>query len=1202
MKLTLKLSFYITILMAQLLVFKTEVAGAALKCEDIFNQDVQKTQITGLNSLGKAMTEGMLLNPHQGDIFEVYRKLFMGEPSTEVAGKTLKSVTDILAKHSDLKKQHFPEYIISTVEKIYQTPDSLDKFVKSQISTAGQVRNNLFQIAIVKSDMTMLPEQEKKSTFKTNANIEYWKRILDYKDQELPGNLKPLNLGKNSTEQEKSKARDINKARADFQFQSQQRFIKYLNRIINKSNRELLADLKSDNTAYYQKAKALFETLKYVESWMSKKGRNTQAIRQAMYDLVFTIGYGNRATLELLKSTNGLEKVEGLQKLWNEADSLAEDLKYPGHLTELKEKLQIDFPTGLSKNEDFTKIIQNFEQEVLKSPFTTKPTDSVRVRSLSIQESPFRSCLGADCSTRTYFDKALDPNYIYFTITDSNHHSSGHATVVLGTATNKKTGEIEQVAFLDKLQNIPNQQIELFLDAVNSSLQENGYQLAIPTYLGKDIRGHGGLSNMDVITDFVQMNIMPRLDQILTSFNPHAHQYKFENGYSRGNQKLEVRIFNPKTLDENTEIRPGIVTSSYLANGDLNKKQLSQDFVSLKKSENAAERMKFVSSISVIPGLERLGIYSKHQFLENLKEFIENPNEDFVLRKKSLVEYISVLGINVMTKNNFIERFSSSERIQIFSELKNWQNSEDKNKKNIGVWACIEAYKQKGIFSYDDLKSILEAYEFASSTQDTFLNGLISKNQIYDLMKVKLFESSTSFELRKEIIYELLFGQVFVNIYQLPNHTELSIFVKNFTEKQKNEIKNELLSWEKSDNTNLKKRYDRYISFSQEICGNYWERYSLHRIFLNSIGLLDLRLAILKAAKRGASKQVFESIIEHGGRLDSVDSFDRNVLDILIRNNYLNEELITLFHDRERMNSVGPNGLTPLTTAIIYSGTGVIRLLQKNGASKVDVDKLKELFTEIIEIYKNSKFDFYAISTHTEMIVNINKFAPELTEYMLSKLSEDDKVALAGFVSSPKNLKKKLFNNLIKTSKPNEKYGPRQETLLHYFFSDYKQIEQLVKAGWNIDSQSVEGETPLHYAAAKSELEGVKALIKMGARMDIYDDEGSPAAYVAGMARQELTKKSIWPKVVAAIVQSGGSVLLQNGYGGDILHRAMNYSYNDLAKVLVQNGVKTNNKNDQGYTPADVARIKRNKEGLEILENTKRIYFPDRNELFRVEE
>lgn len=78
--------------------------------------------------------------------------------------------------------------------------------------------------------------------FQIEANLGYWKKVLDYQETKMPENL--------SKEQQK-----------EYQKKSKERFITYLNRIISKSNRDLLADIKNENTTYTNKTKALFKTM-----------------------------------------------------------------------------------------------------------------------------------------------------------------------------------------------------------------------------------------------------------------------------------------------------------------------------------------------------------------------------------------------------------------------------------------------------------------------------------------------------------------------------------------------------------------------------------------------------------------------------------------------------------------------------------------------------------------------------------------------------------------------------------------------------------------------------------------------------------------------------------------------------------------------------------------------------------------------------
>lgn len=694
--------------------YKKDQSGLIIN--KITNSITDKKAISDLKSFGQAMTEGMLLNAEQADLFEVYRKIYFGDPNTSVNNESLKSVTEILKKYPDLKKTPFREYEISAVEKNYESTESLNKYLKSQIQIAGEVRNNLLQI---------------------EANLGFWKKIFDYQDLPMPDEIKQMQskLGKDSPASEKEAYRN---AKSAFEANAKKRFETYLNRMISRKNRELLADLKNDKEDYQKKAKSLFTTLKYIQEWMDKKGRNTQNIRQAMVDLIHTVGFGNQATQILLKSKNAMERIEGLKKILDERDAMAMDLGFAGHFQELQANLKIEFPTGLSKNENPSQNIQKLEQEILdQGKFTTKPTETVRVRSLSIQEAPFRSCLGgSDCSTRTYFSKALDPNYNYFTMTDSLNNSSGHVTVVLGEAINPQTNQKEKVAFMDKLQNVPSQKIPSFLQAVSLSLRERGYKLGVP----EDVGEHNGLSNMATINHYVAKEIIPKLTEKLVDFVPHQHQYNFENRYSRAYNRLSIKIYEQISFDKDIEVKSGKEYHNFIAPKDLEKNKLISDFLNLRNSKNTDDILRYILSEQVVIQLDKLSLFSIKEFITDLITISTNKRLSFALRKQAFFE-VFLIGMenNIKELNINFESFSDAERTQIFSEIKQWSKSSNSRKKRtfniLDNWAD---FLIKGDLKTMRIIIALKLYDINNMNENKFsmllLSILMGQKDIVDLL------------------------------------------------------------------------------------------------------------------------------------------------------------------------------------------------------------------------------------------------------------------------------------------------------------------------------------------------------------------------------------------------------------------------------------------------------------------------------------
>ena len=160
---------------------------------------------------------------------------------------------------------------------------------------------------------------------------------------------------------------------------------------------------------------------------------------------------------------------------------MAFELGFTGHFAELKAHFKAKIP-------DKTKYLTQITEEIQNQPDTAvRGTEVLRLRPLSIQESPFRSCLSGDCATNTYFETALDPNFLYFTLTNSRHESSGHVTLVLGEAQSPK-GLTVKTAFVDKIQNIEPQKLNAVLQGIYLSLKEQGYVLALPKDVG-DLNG-----------------------------------------------------------------------------------------------------------------------------------------------------------------------------------------------------------------------------------------------------------------------------------------------------------------------------------------------------------------------------------------------------------------------------------------------------------------------------------------------------------------------------------------------------------------------------------------------------------------------------------------------------------------------------------------------------------------------------------------
>lgn len=371
--------------------------------------------------------------------------------------------------------------------------------------------------------------------------------------------------------------------------------------------------------------------------------------------------------------------IQGLRKLFDDRDAMAMDVGFPGHYDELLEKMELERASfSVRSTEEESKQVDAYEAEVLAGPFTALSGQVLRVRSLSIQEAGCRSFLGgSDCSSRTYFDKAFDPNFIYFTMTDEEHRSSGHVTLVLGEARDER-GNTKQVAFVDKIQNVPNQRLIPFLKAVAASILEEGYEMGIP----EDVGDNNGISNMVNTRDFVEEKILPRLTEKLTNFYPHRHNYNFENQYSRAYGRLRVKIFRWDEDVPGYEIRKGRTYETRLAPNSLTKKSLFEELASLRDSANEEDVKKYIASGPIVAELGDLGVISRHEFAQDLEKITNDKKRSFQVRKQAMLEnYLVHHSFNSLIDIDTDTKFVEPEKVAIVSEVKQWCKSSNRRKK-----------------------------------------------------------------------------------------------------------------------------------------------------------------------------------------------------------------------------------------------------------------------------------------------------------------------------------------------------------------------------------------------------------------------------------------------------------------------------------------------------------------------------------------
>ena len=433
--------------------------------------------------------------------------------------------------------------------------------------------------------------------------------------------------------------------------------VKYWRRVLGNDHfpEDLSEFVKNKTIPINERAVKLYKFMDIERKKMLKEGLPVKNISQAMVDLIHTIGYQDKDLYAQLKSSDGMERLKAFKSIISARDTFAMELGFEGHFAQVLQELDVVHPTGLTEESKLTSLLEFFEEKVVAGAQDLGQGEKVNIRHLSLIESPFRSCLGgSDCSSSTYLTKALDPNYHYFTLTDSKGYSNGHVTVVLGTAISE--GREIKVAFIDKVQNVDNSDIPAMLEGIRRSVKEQDYLLALPGEMGD----HNGISNYKVTRNFLKNGIQTSSDQVFKEFTPHSHSFRLSPGYSRAYMKLLLKEILPLEASEVIFQRGEITTPRQLP--EINLYPLIQNMIDLKNG-NVQDKIRY---ISLMPILEKEGLETDPEFSQILQKWIQEPQTNFRLKKHIFVHELRTKNKDL---SNLLSYFDERERINLIQNL-----------------------------------------------------------------------------------------------------------------------------------------------------------------------------------------------------------------------------------------------------------------------------------------------------------------------------------------------------------------------------------------------------------------------------------------------------------------------------------------------------------------------------------------------------
>jgi len=266
---------------------------------------------------------------------------------------------------------------------------------------------------------------------------------------------------------------------------------------------------------------------------------NTNKLQQTVVRLVHGKGFKNLDLKNLLEKNDGFRALEAVTLSLQIRDAFAEALGYENHFDQFESAWNNE-STLQFRGKRVNEKISKWQDEINSAATLEQTGDWFFVRAASLTEAPYRSRIGADeCSSRSYALRVLDPNFYVFTKSELNGMSDRHISVVLGEASSKK------VAFIDKIQNIPDHELTVMIEAVRVSVLSKGYELILP----EDKGNHNGISNSLGTRMALNSDIEVAIDNPYLNFTPFDTKFEYKIKHSRAFSGLKSHKVLPAKIE-----------------------------------------------------------------------------------------------------------------------------------------------------------------------------------------------------------------------------------------------------------------------------------------------------------------------------------------------------------------------------------------------------------------------------------------------------------------------------------------------------------------------------------------------------------------------------------------------------------------------------------------------------------------------------
>lgn len=756
------------------------------KCEYWFSQNsarVENINQLSFADLAQQMSRGMLLGLNQEDVFRIYLKTRFGDEKSSLGGSSLERVYDVLKVYPELNKIPLREFQIQKSNALGGVREPQQSILKSASGHESKRQGSFLNLQHEQIEAELKGIRKSLLDFKAQRMAvlldplsykKFWEPFLQHpKFMQSKPSLNELLMSKDADSfQESLLGGFFVEGGLPAKSKKIKRVMEYLwNEALNLKPQDGLnekhllqlkgfvidliwVDILQDHSIQMHLKKNQGEsTLKAIRELVTRLdryGSQQFKLNLSYAELAKWIGaprlnfFGTNAPLN--EWVNGLEdrfhaatmkKDSPGEQLNLNRPSLVQDSPAvkgaPTHTAELREN-------NLFGDKKLLPDAENLDEfNVVKEGGLERLTEGdflYRLRPLSLIEAPFRSCLGAgDCGTRTYFEFALYPHVFYFTLTDVSGNSRGFMQIVLGHLAGG-----ERLAFLDKLQNWPQELIEVSLTGVNLALTEIGYPLHVPL----DVGGEAGLSNDPSIRRAFLELLAGNQDAVVESrhivdgFKPAQSAFRFDYQHSRSIYNLPLMAWSKWLENKGTQVKPGpnyelVKGPVYLPHNapeHLSVDTFHQQLMGLLKTGQEQDVVRFIDAFTLAKDLARYGHLPFDRYMEELKGLAFNKNYAFSIRKKAwltlflLTRVYDLSSLTLTGKNKHTEQgFSFAEQRALWSELLQWSGSKDELKSNrvktlieLQLWPQGEKLSFHQFLALVDLNLAREHFLFSLSS------------------------------------------------------------------------------------------------------------------------------------------------------------------------------------------------------------------------------------------------------------------------------------------------------------------------------------------------------------------------------------------------------------------------------------------------------------------------------------------------------